>query len=248
MTIFLTSSHTLGWAGDLNPANGLADDLIAALPHPLHCVMISSFPDDKKITDRMAWEVRECFERAKSAFDKFEVLDRRTQPYAARMLAQANFIILCGGHVPTENRFFHDIHLRKALQKFDGVLLTISAGSMNAAERVYSSPEYDGESIDPHYPLHMQGLGLTHVNILPHYQQLRYAKVDGKRLVYDIVAGHSFEHPVYCLPDGSYFLITPERTELRGLAYKMHCGKVRRICQDDERKLLTPGGRLVAVK
>lgn len=238
MKIFLTSSHTLGWAGDLNPANGFADSLRAALPRDIFCLMITSYPDDKIITDRMAWEIRECFDRANMRFAYYEVLDRRTEGETARMIGHANFIILCGGHVPTENRFFKDIRLRTRLKNWDGVLMTISAGSMNCAERVYSSPELPGEAIDPKYKIHFSGLGLTRINILPHFQQLKDEMLDGMRLVDDIVARHSFLHPVYCLPDGSYFLITQGRTELHGMCYKMKNGKLRRICKDNETKII----------
>ena len=86
MTLFLTSSPCIGWAGDLNPANGFLDELRATLPHPLHCLLITSAPDDKEMTDRMAWDMREIFARAGLAFDKYEVLDSRTQRYAMRRL------------------------------------------------------------------------------------------------------------------------------------------------------------------
>ena len=239
MTIFLTSSHTLGWAGDLNPANGLKYELRAELPEEINCVMISAVPDDEEITDRMAWEIRECFDRADMAFAHYEVLDRRTQRYAARMLRKANFIILCGGHVPTENKFFHDLKLRDRIKDFDGVLLGISAGSMNCADIVFSFPELDGEAKDPKYKCYLRGLGFTEINILPHFQNLKKAKLDGLRLVQDIVAYHSFLHPVYCLPDGSYILIRHGKTEIRGLAWRMKDGIMRRVCKDGLAKTIT---------
>ncbi|MCF0197454.1 MAG: hypothetical protein HUK03_09575, partial [Bacteroidaceae bacterium] len=82
-------------------------------------------------------------------------------------------------------------------------------------------------------------------NILPHFQPRVCMKIDKLRLMEDIVAYHSFRHPVYCLPDGSYFYITPSRTELRGKAYCMKDGKLRLICRDNERKLLSETGRLI---
>lgn len=258
MNIFLTSSPTLGWAGDLNPANGFLDAMHEALDgQAIHCLMISSFPDDVEITDRMAWELREIFERADMPFEHFEVLDRRTQPQVARMIREANFIILCGGHVPTEHAFFHDLRLRRRLQSFDGTIMGISAGTMNMAYTVYASPELEGESIDPNYKLYLQGLGMTRINVLPHFQTLRDATLDGRQLVDDIVASHSYGHPVYCLTDGAYFLVTapgyvadlslhPEhtRTELRGLTYRMLNGKLTCICDDGQRKLFCRDGRL----
>mgnify|MGYP003292838837 CR=1 FL=1 len=244
ITHFLTSSPCIGYDGDLNPANNLIEELRMQLPRPLKCLLISSAPDDREMTDRMAWGIREAFDHVDMSFSHYEVLDRRTYRSAARMVRDANFIVLCGGHVPTENKFFEEIGLRAKLKKWDGVILSISAGSMNSADIVYASPELDGESIDPKYKVLLKGLGLTDINILPHFEMLKDYVLDGKRLMEEIVYDHSYKLPVYCLNDGSYFLIRNGRTELRGEAYKLDCGKMKQICKDDERKLMTKNGAL----
>lgn len=250
MTLFLTSSPSLGWAGDLNPANGFIDRLRAALPRPLNCLLITSAPDDKEMTDRMAWEMREIFERADLPFDNYEVLDRRTQRYAARMLRNSNFIILAGGHVPTQNKFFVELHLRTRLKHFEGVIMGISAGTMNAADIVYASPELEGESIDPDYQIYLRGLGLTDVNVLPHFQMLRSYQIDGRMLLDDVVSAHSYNRPVFCLNDGSYLHITDtenpkkKRTLLCGEAYRMKNGRLVNICRDGQCKLISRNGAI----
>lgn len=243
MTLFLTSSPCFGIGGDLNPANGLIDELRAQLPSPLRCLLITSAPDDREMTDRMAWEMREAFDRAGLPFDHYEVLDRRTQKQVARMIREANFIILCGGHVPTQNRFFRQLNLAQRLKTFRGTILSISAGSMNCADVVYSSPELDGETRDTSYLRYLPGLGLTQVNILPHFEMLHDAWIDGKRLVDDVVAADSYGRPVYCLVDGAFFIISGHRTELRGEAYLMLHGKLSPLCEDGERKTLARNGR-----
>lgn len=248
ITHFLTSSPCIGYDGDLNPANGLIDELRNLLPHPLNCLLISSAPDDREMTDRMAWGMREAFNHVNMPFDHYEVLDRRTYRSVARMVRDANFIVLCGGHVPTENKFFEEIALRSKLKKWDGVILSISAGSMNSASIVYASPELEGESIDPKYKVLLHGLELTDINILPHFEMLRDEKLDGKSLVNDIVRTHSFTLPVYCLNDGAYFLIRNGKTELRGEAYLMHLGVLKQICKDGERKMLSKNGTLRAIR
>lgn len=248
ITHFLTSSPCIGYDGDLNPANGLIDELRNLLPHPLNCLLISSAPDDREMTDRMAWGMREAFNHVNMPFDHYEVLDRRTYRSVARMVRDANFIVLCGGHVPTENKFFEEIALRSKLKKWDGVILSISAGSMNSASIVYASPELEGESIDPKYKVLLHGLELTDINILPHFEMLRDEKLDGKSLVNDIVRTHSFTLPVYCLNDGAYFLIRNGKTELRGEAYLMHLGVLKQICKNGERKMLSKNGTLRAIR
>ena len=248
ITHFLTSSPCIGYDGDLNPANGLIEELRTLLPKPLKCLLISSAPDNREMTDRMAWGMREAFEHVAMPFSHYEVLDRRTYRSAARMVRDANFIVLCGGHVPTENKFFEEIGLRAKLKKWDGVILSISAGSMNSADIVYASPELEGESVDPKYKVLLKGLGLTEINILPHFEMLRDYRLDGKSLIEEIVKIHSYTLPVYCLNDGAYFLIRNGKTELRGEAYCMHMGKLRLICKDNERKLMSRSGVLKSIK
>lgn len=248
MILFLTSSPTIGWAGPLNPANGFVDDLRAALHRPIKCAMVSSYPDDIKITDRMAWELRECFEWADLKFDHFEVIDRRTARFAPRIIRNANFVILCGGHVPTENAFFQQIRLSELLKNFNGVVMGISAGSMNCASTVYAPPELEGEAINPDYRHYFRGLGLTDVNIMPHFQNMRNARIDGYHLVRDLMAPHSFDKTIYCLADGAYIKVTPHSTTLCGEAFRLTRGVVRKVCHDGERKRMSRGGRLYKIK
>ena len=247
MTLFLTSSPCYGMGGHLNPANGLIEQLRTHLPEPLQCLLITSAPDDPEMTDRMAWDMREAFDRAGLPFDHYEVLDRRTQRQATRMISEANFIILCGGHVPTQNKFFHELRLRAKLKKFTGTMLTISAGSMNCADTVYAPPELDGETLDPRYKIHLQGLGLTWVNILPHFQYLQDATVDGRKMIADIITGQSYGQPVLCLNDGSYLIINGRRHELRGQAYLLLDGQLHSICREGEQKRLLADGTLVDI-
>ena len=143
-------------------------------------------------------------------------------------------VFLGGGHVPTENAFFREISLRSAFADWDGIVMGISAGSMNCAEMVYAQPEMPGEASDPSYRRFIQGLGLADFNILPHYQAVKDDYVDGLRLMEDITYRDSFGHRFYALPDGSYFLQTKDRKEIRGEAYLISEGGIRKICETGE--------------
>ena len=67
------------------------------------------------------------------------------------MLCAYDVIFLGGGHVPTQNAFFHRIGLREKIRNFDGIVIGISAGSMNSADVVYAQPELPGEAADESY-------------------------------------------------------------------------------------------------
>ena len=110
----------------------------------------------------------------------------------------------------------------------------ISAGSMNCASWVYAQPEEPGETLDPDYRRFLPGLGLTEINLCPHYQKVKDDILDGQRLFEDVTYYDSFDHTFYALPDGSYFYITDEETLLLGEAYRIRDGILEQLTQEDD--------------
>lgn len=163
-------------------------------------------------------------------FSNLATLDRRNQEDAQMLIWQSDFIILSGGHVPTQNEFFQEIGLREMLENYQGVILGISAGTMNAAERVYVQPEEEGESA-PEFERFLPGLGITHVNVLPHYQQVKDYLLDGKRLFEDITYADSYGECFFVFVDGTYLLIDEEQTLLYGEAYCLQDGEMKQISE-----------------
>ena len=117
---------------------------------------------------------------------------------------------------------------------WDGIVMGISAGSMNCADIVYAQPEMPGEAVDPSYQKFIQGLGLTDVNVLPHYQAVKNDWVDGLRLMEDITYPDSIGRAFYAIVDGSFVLQTEDRKEVRGEAYRIADGKIRKVCEYGE--------------
>ena len=170
----------------------------------------------------------EAFREAGIEFSKLMKLDRRNQQDAQLLIWKSDLIILSGGHVPTQNAFFQEIGLRELLKNYQGVVMGISAGSMNAATRVYAQPEEAGESA-PDFVRYYPGLGLTHVNILPHYQQVKDYMLDGRRLYEDVTFADSMGENFFVFVDGTYLLIEDGQTFLYGKAYCLHDGKMEQI-------------------
>ena len=195
-------------------------------------LVIAAYPDEHARNDEMADTFAGCFAWHGMAFSAVEVLDSRNQTKAAELVAASDVILLAGGHVPTENAFFREIGLRELLRGYKGVIMGVSAGSMNAADMVYVQPEEPGEAIDPDFIRWTQGLGLTDKNILPHYNMVRDNILDGMRLFEDVTYPDSVGHPLYVLPDGSYILEADGRSTLYGEGYLLHNGVMECICQD----------------
>ena len=234
LTYFLTSSPCLPDSPSLNPANGFVDELKKTLPVPCRALFIASDPDAPEHTYRFYNDIPGSFAEIGIPFTQADVLIRENQDQCAELISNADLILLCGGHVPTQNRFFQDISLRERLQNWDGVIVGVSAGSMNAADVVYAQPEEPGEAIDPDYQKFLPGLGLTYTMLLPHYQKEKDNWLDGMRLYDDITYGDSHGHQFYVLVDGSFILGRDGREELRGEAYLIEDGDLRQISREGD--------------
>lgn len=195
-------------------------------------LVIAAYPEEHARNDEMADTFAGCFAWHGMAFSSVEVLDSRNQENAAKLVAASDVILLAGGHVPTENAFFREIGLRELLRGYKGVIMGVSAGSMNAADMVYVQPEESGEARDPDFVRWTQGIGLTDKNILPHYNMVRDNILDGMRLFEDVTYPDSVGHPLYVLPDGSYILEADGQSTLYGEGYLLHNGVMECICQD----------------
>ena len=231
MIVYLTSSPCIDGADRaiLNPQNEFLDRIRADLPENPRCLFVASSPDDRDATCEFGAAMFCAFAEAGIHFSSYHILDGWSAHQAADLIAHSDFIILAGGHVPTQNDFFNEIGLAELLEDFPGVIMGISAGSMNAAEWVYMQPEEPGES-DPDFQRFAPGLGLTHVNICPHYQKVCNMMLDGLRLFEDITYEDSMGNCFYALPDGSYFYIDEEQTLLCGKAFRIRNADDVRSC------------------
>ena len=208
--------------------NGFVDRIRQALlPYP-RCLYICSSPDRHDLNCRFGADVFMAFANMGIHFAAYDVLDKTNAHRAEELVKKADFIVLAGGHVPTQNAFFQKIGLRKLLQNYPGVVMGISAGSMNSADVVYSQPEEPGESA-PEFQRFLPGLGLTKVQILPHYQKVKDYVLDGKRLFEDITYADSVGHTFYALPDFSYVVDNGTQAILYGEGYRIRDGILERL-------------------
>ena len=183
----------------LNPANGMVEELQSYWRPDSRCLLVSAFPDEYDINDRMRADFERIFRETGLSVKCMDICDRR------------------GGKTVI-------------LEGWNGIVMGISAGSMNCADVVYAQPEMPGEATEPSYQKFIRGLGLTDVNVLPHYQAVKDDYVDGLRLFEEITYPDSTGRVFYAIVDGSYVLQTKDRKEIRGEAYRIADGKIQRIC------------------
>lgn len=241
MILFLTSSPCDNDVPDnlpipciLDVRNGFVDALTARWKSGSRCLIACADPDAFDHNDEMRDTFADAFAYHGLTYRSFDLLDARNEDEAQALVERSDFILLSGGHVPTENAFFARIGLRELLEGYDGIVMGISAGSMNAADVVYAQPEEAGESIDPDYERFIPGLGLTNLNILPHYQMVCDHILDGRRLYEDITFEDSIGHAFLVLVDGSFVLEEEGRCEIFGESYLIFSGRMLKICDEGE--------------
>ena len=209
--------------------NGFVDRIRSTLlPYP-RCLYICSNPDRHDLNCLFGADIFMAFANAGIHFSAYQVLDARNADRAGELVKSSDLIVLAGGHVPTQNAFFQKIGLRQLLQNHPGVVMGISAGSMNSADVVYSQPEEPGES-GAEFQRFLPGLGLTNIQILPHYQKVKNDILDGRRLFEDITYADSMGHTFYALPDFSYIVDDGNTAVLYGEGYRICDGVKEQIC------------------
>ena len=174
-------------------------------------------------------------------FKNYQILDSRIKDMES-VIKNADLIYLSGGHVPTQNKFFNNINLRELIRNTNAFIIGVSAGSMNCADSVYGPPEYEEEVLDPSYQKFYRGLGLTHLNIFPHYDEIKDEILAGKSTINDIVLPDSYDRDIYALNNGSYILID-DNVYIYGETYLFRNGKIKKIC-DDEMSTVNKSWRL----
>ncbi len=244
MTVFLTS-HIGGFIkkdGQRLPAslitdNNLVNNLKNRWPERAKVLFIAANPNNIEKSESYRNAFLYAFPFHNMPIETFTICDCRNENIVEQ-LADYNVIILSGGHVPTQNIFFRRISLKEKLDSYKGIVIGISAGTMNCAENVYAHPELEGEAVDPKYQRFIPGLGLTKRMILPHYQMIKNDTLDGLRVFEEIAYPDSIGREFYALNDGSYILSENGIETLYGEVYRIKDGQISKICGNEESVML----------
>ena len=244
MTLFLTS-HIGGSIrkddqripSSLITDNNLVDNLKARWSKRAKVLFIAANPKDMEKSESYRNAFLYAFPFHGMPIETYTICDCRNEDVVAQ-LADYDVIILSGGHVPTQNIFFRNIGLKEKLNDYCGIIIGISAGTMNCAEIVYAHPELEGEAVDPKYQRFIPGLGLTQRMILPHYQIIKHDTLDGLRVFEEIAYPDSIDREFYALNDGSYILSENGTETLYGGSYRIKDGQITMICGNEESVIL----------
>ena len=163
----------------------------------------------------------ESFELSGLNFDEKIVLDNRNIKDAKNILNGADLIILSGGKILCQLKFFKKIKLKKILKNHDGLCIGISVGTMNLGKIVANFPE---ELADLNEKRFVKGLGFFDKIIIPHFDgenkvyQIECNEIDVVRdYILPLSKGKSF----IGLPNGSYVLVDGQNTTYFGDCYEI---------------------------
>ena len=201
-------------------------------------LFIASDEYNTEATDKYANLTFESFNMT-LPFKNYNILDSRTKHLVNKLVQKADLIFLCGGHVPTQNQFFNNINLRDIIKNTNALIIGGSAGAMNMSDTVYCPPDLEGEGADSKFNRFYKGLGLTNINVLPHYDVVKDYYVDGKHLVNEFVIPDSYKIDIYAINNGSYILIDDDNAiNIYGEAYLIKDGKITKINDSDKKKTM----------
>lgn len=215
---------------EIDNTNGIVEQIKQLINGNNAILYIAASPNDSEKVDSYASLIFEGLKLSGITFSEYLVLDNRTKNNASEYVKKANVIFLSGGDTYIENEFFDQIHLKELLQDFDGIIIGQSAGSINMAESVYNSPE-EGDLSEPIY---FEGLGLSTINIEPHFV-LDTTEFDDMQIYQ---RRHQLEEskkrPIYALCDGSHILETDDSIIVYGKSFLIKDGAITQICGDKQ--------------
>ncbi|WP_026517230.1 EAL domain-containing protein [Butyrivibrio sp. MC2021] len=173
-------------------------------------------PKADKENEHQKKRVLDAFEFTDLPVKETIILEEQKGKKLEELIAWADVIYLAGGHCPTQLAFMKRIGLKEALASFDGIIIGLSAGSMNAAYSVYLLPEYPEEIRDPNYVRFSDGLDLTNVQMIPHRDSILEYKIGDMDYIKDVVIPDSYGRRFYLVSDESYFKIKNGKTTFKG--------------------------------
>ena len=244
-TVFLTSSlggYTKKVKGNevvkeiikCDNSNHFIDRLKMAVPKIKTFVFVASNPDGFEKTDEYANTIVQALNLDDFGIKKLIVIDHRFSDNIEETILSADVVFLAGGNVPTQNEYFKEIGLKSILNKYQGVVVGQSAGSINCAEEVYVQPECREEFYDKDFVKLISGLALTKIKIQPHMNRAKIDEIDGTT-TFDVCLEDSYTIPHYGIYDYGFIEINEGKAISFGKTLLFKNGECVELCGDGEK-------------
>lgn len=217
----------------IDNTNGFVDSLKESLKGNKKIVFVVS--DGYQEHEKNMIYVNIFFESLKLVgiqFDNYYVLEDSTRDKASEYISDADLVFLCGGRTAYQMKFFEEINLKKLLELYDGIVIGQSAGAINMAKLVYNSPE----DIDNPDPIIYEGLGLTSINIEPHFELDDSNFDEVEKFQRSNIIEESYKRKIFGQCNGSYIKIdNNDYITISGETYIIENGSINLICKNREK-------------
>lgn len=181
-------------------------------------LFICSSPDEYKKNEEYADIITSSLSLSGIKFHMADLIDSRNWLFAKGLINNSDLIILLGGDPLEQMEFFNNIELKDKIKKYKGVLMGISAGTINMAENAYCSKDEKIENTQFY-----KGLGVTNINVEPHFNIEDISRIN------EILLVDSNKKSFVALPDESFILVKKEETILYGEGYYFNEGNYNKI-------------------
>ena len=175
----------------------------------------SEFEKIHEKTDKYFHFFLNMFEEADIHFEEAYVIDgRMSADEAQKRLAEADVIWLSGGDTPTQFRYFQEYGLDIVIKQHDGIIIGMSAGSINMAKTsicTLSCGHFKQEIYN--------GLACVDISVEPHFILNK---------VSDELMDLSKKYTIYGLCDESFIVCSGETIEFYGEIYILSHGNIER--------------------
>ena len=213
--------------------NGLVDQLKNSLKRNKKVVFVSS--DINSTPDSVESYARIFFDSMKMVgitFEEYCILDGTKVNKSKEYIENADLVFLCGGDTYNQHLLFEKINLKLLLSTYSGVVMGQSAGAINMAEHCFNSPEELEES----EPVFFEGLGLTNINIEPHFVYDTSRFNENEKYQRKVIIDESYNRPIYGQCNGSHVFIDENNiATIYGETYLIINGNIEKIFENNQK-------------
>lgn len=178
-------------------------------------VFIATTFDDYEKNDLYYNNLIKYFKNIDITFNKAYLIDNRVDKDLAKdYILKSNIIFLMGGDTKKQIDSVKEYDLFEILKSKEGIILGVSAGSMNQSSRVVYKNDYNNYVIEDY-----EGLGYIDINIYPH---LDFNNIDYLKEVFEV----SNYTKTVALPNDSFIRIENNNIDFVGEYYTIQNSKI----------------------
>lgn len=182
--------------------------LLKNIKSGMNITYISSVPDNHERTDEQVNKFTSYFNSIGINFNEVFYIDSRvSESEAHSSILKSDVVFLTGGSPELQMELINNYNLANDI-KTRKIVIGVSAGAMNQGKRIVYKDDFDNFKNKDYV-----GLGLTNINIFPHFDESNQDIVDEVNEVSDI-------HEITCIPNESFVYVENGNKEILGDYYE----------------------------